>query len=169
MRRIYFLIPSVESARRIVSELLLSHVGERHIHIVARKGTVLEDLPEAKLARSSDLTPSIEAWRPGHLRGDCRPACRYVPLAGLVLGGGALLGLTLFGAGSGVWMSCMAGAGLPNSHLEKFEKAVSPGELLMIDVPRNRFEEIKELAKRHHPEAELEWVDSDISLRSNPT
>jgi hypothetical protein len=36
MRRIYFLVPSVESAHAIVDELLLNHVEEHHIHVVAR-------------------------------------------------------------------------------------------------------------------------------------
>jgi hypothetical protein len=34
MRRIYFLVPSVASARLIVDELLLARIEERHIHIV---------------------------------------------------------------------------------------------------------------------------------------
>lgn len=86
------------------------------------------------------------------------------PSAGLVFGGGALLGLTLFWAG-GAWMSSMVGVGMPNSHIEKYEKAIAAGELLMmIDVPRDRIEEIEELVTRHHPEAELEGVDPNIPL-----
>ena len=36
MRRIYFLVPTVASARSIVDELLLNLVEQRHIHILAR-------------------------------------------------------------------------------------------------------------------------------------
>lgn len=86
------------------------------------------------------------------------------PPAGLVFGGGALLGLT-FGAGFGAWMSSMVGVGMPNRHIEKYEKAIAAGELLMMtDVPRDRIEEIEELVTRHHPEAELEGVDPNIPL-----
>jgi hypothetical protein len=36
MRRIYFLVPSVPSAKRIVDELLLARIRPSHIHVVAR-------------------------------------------------------------------------------------------------------------------------------------
>ncbi|HET9023545.1 MAG TPA: DUF1269 domain-containing protein, partial [Burkholderiaceae bacterium] len=45
MRRIYFLLPDVASARAIVNELLLARIEERRIHVLAREGTPLEDLP----------------------------------------------------------------------------------------------------------------------------
>lgn len=148
-----------------MSELILSHVEERHIHIVAGEGTALEDLPEAKLAQSSDLIPSIE--RGVAAGGICGAIAGLMaitfPPMDLVLGGGALLGLTLFGAGFGAWMSSMVGVGLPNSHIEKYEKAIASGQLLiMIDAPRDRVEKIEELVKRHHPEADLEGVDPNI-------
>ena len=60
MRRIYFLVPSVASARAIVNDLLLARIAERHIHVLAREGTALEDLPPARLAQTSDLVPSLE-------------------------------------------------------------------------------------------------------------
>lgn len=87
------------------------------------------------------------------------------PPAGLVLGGGALLGLTLFGAGFGAWMSSMVGVGLPSGRIARYEQAVADGALLMmVDVPRDRVEEIEALVTRHHPDVELEGVDPDIPL-----
>ena len=35
MRRLYFLIPDVDSAKTIVDELLIARVEERHMHIAA--------------------------------------------------------------------------------------------------------------------------------------
>ncbi len=162
MRRIYFLVPSVASARAIVDELLLARVEQRHIHIVAREGTPLEDLPEAGIAQTSDLIPAIEkGLAAGGLSGLLAGALAVTfPPAGLVLGGGALLGLTAFGAGFGAWMSSMVGIGLPSGRLKPFEDAIARGELLMmIDVPRDRVEEIEAVVRRHHPEAELEGVE----------
>ena len=43
MRRLYFLVPDIEHTRTIVDELLLARVDEKHIHIVAKEGTPLED------------------------------------------------------------------------------------------------------------------------------
>jgi len=167
MRRIYFLVPSVASAKAIVDELLLARIEERHIHIVAREGTPLEDLPEAGVAQSSDLVPALQKGvAAGGLSGLLAGALAVTfPPAGLVLGGGALLGLTLFGVGFGAWMSGMVGIGLPSSRIEKFETAIARGELLMmIDVPRARVEEIEALVKRHHPESELEGIDANIPI-----
>lgn len=167
MRRIYFLVPSVASARSIVDELLLTRIEERHIHIVAREGTPLEELPQARLAQSSDLVPALQRGvAAGGLSGLLAGVLAMTfPPAGLVLGGGALVGLTLFGAGFGVWMSGMIGIGLPSSRIERYEHAVAAGQLLlMIDVPRVRVAEIEALVARHHPDAELEGVDPNIPI-----
>lgn len=167
MRRIYFLVPSVVSAKTIVDDLLLARIEEPHIHIVAREGTPLEDLPEAGVAQRSDLVPALQRGvAAGGLSGLLAGALAVTfPPAGLVLGGGALLGLTLFGAGFGAWMSGMVGIGLPSSRIEKFETAIARGDLLMmIDVPRARVEEIEALVKRHHPESELEGIDPNIPI-----
>jgi hypothetical protein len=165
MRRIYFLVPTVPSAKAIVNDLLLARIEERHIHVLAKEGTPLEDLPEAKLAQKSDLIPSLERGAAaGGLTGLLAGVVAVTfPPAGLVLGGGALLGITLFGAGFGAWMSSMVGVGLPSSRLKEFESAIARGELLMmIDVPRDRVDDIEALVKRHHPEAELEGLEPNI-------
>ena len=167
MRRIYFLVPSVALAKAIVDELLLARVEQRHIHIVAREDTPLENLPEAGVAQRSDLVPALEkGLAAGGLSGLLAGALAVTfPPAGLVLGGGALLGLTLFGAGFGAWMSSMVGIGLPSSRLEKFESAIEAGQLLLlIDVPRARVQEIEALITRHHPQAELEGIDPNIPI-----
>jgi hypothetical protein len=167
MRRIYFLVPSVPSAQAIVDALLLARVEERHIHIVAREGTELEDLPEAGVAQRSDLIPAIEKGvAAGGISGLLAGALAVTfPPAGLVLGGGAVAGLALFGSGFGAWMSGMVGAGLPSSRLERFESAIEAGQLLMmIDVPRGRVEATEALVRQHHPEAELEGTEPNMPL-----
>jgi len=165
MRRIYFLAPSVASTRAIVNDLLLARIEERHIHVLAKEGTPLEDLPEAKLAQASDLIPSLERGAAaGGLTGLLAGLVAVTfPPAGLALGGGALLGIALLGTGFGAWMSAMVGGGIPSSRLTQFEGAIARGELLMmIDVPRERVEEIEAVITRHHPEAELEGLEPNI-------
>ena len=167
MRRIYFLVPSVASARLIVDELLLARIEARHIHVIAREDTPLENLPQANVAQNTDLVPALQRGvAAGGLAGLLAGLLAVtLPPAGLVLGGGALLGLTLFGAGFGAWMSSMVGIGLPNSRIEKFQKAIADGELLMmIDVSPLRVEEIEALVTLHHAEAELEGADPNIPL-----
>jgi hypothetical protein len=165
MRRLYFLVPSVDSAKQIVDELLLARIEERHLHVIAKEGTSMEDLPEATLAQKSDVVPALErgiaiGGATGILAGIV--AVTFPP-AGLVLGGGAMLAIGLAGAGYGAVMSTMIGVSAPNSRIKQFQDAIEKGELLMmVDVPKARVEEIEELVKKHHPEAEVEGTEPTI-------
>jgi len=165
MRRLYFLLPDVECARLVVDDLLLNHIEERHIHLLARRGTPMEDLPTASVAQRTDLIPALErgvavGGATGALAGLVAVA---VPPAGLVLGGGAVLGLAVAGAGLGAWMSSLMGISTPNSQLKRFEKAIEDGHILMmVDVPVERVEETEELVRRHHPEADIGGTEPTI-------
>ena len=165
MRRIYFLLPDVDVARKIVDELLLSRIAEKDIHVIAREGTEMADLPEASLAQKSDVIPAFErgiavGGATGLLAG---VAAVTFPPAGLVLGGGALLGIALAGTGFGALMSTMIGVSAPNSRHAQFEEAIKNGELLMlVDVPKARVDEIEELVKQHHPDADIEGTEPTI-------
>lgn len=167
MRRLYFLVPSIESASQIVDELLLARIEERHIHIVGKDHHAMHDahLPEADLMQTSDFIPAIErglafGGATGLLAGI---AAVTFPPAGLVLGGGAILGISVMGAGVGAWVSGMIGVSVPNTQLHDFEAAVEKGELLMIiDVPKPRVDEVTDLVKRHHPEAEVEGTEPTL-------
>lgn len=165
MRRIYFLVPDYDTAKKIVDELLLARLEERHIHVIAKEGAPMEELPEATFLQKSDFVPAIErgmtiGGAEGILLG--LVAVTFPP-AGLVLGGGAVLAMALAGAGVGAWLSSMVGISLPNSCLKKFEDAVEEGEYLMLlDVPKDRVVEIEELVKKHHPEADLGGTEPTI-------
>ena len=165
MRRLYFLVPNVDSARKINDELLLARVEERHIHVIAKEGTPMEDLPEAKLAQRSDVVPALER---GITIGGATGIVAGIiavtfPPAGLALGGGAILGIGLAGVGFGALMSTMIGVDVSNTRIERFQDAIQKGELLMmVDVPKTRVEEIDDLVKKHHPEAEIEGTEPTI-------
>ena len=134
MRRIYFLVPTVVSAQAIVDDLLLSRIEERHIHVVAREDTALKDLPEANVAQNTDLVPALQRGAAaGGLSGLLAGLIAITfPPAGLVIGGGALLGMTVFGAGFGAWMSSMIGVRLPNSRIDQYQKAIEECQLLLM-------------------------------------
>ena len=167
MRRLYFLIPTVDSAKTIVDELLLSRIEQRHMHIAAADHHALieANLPEANLLQESDFVPAVErglaiGGATGILAGIAAVA---LPGVGLVLGGGAILGIGLAGAGVGAWLSSMIGISVPSTRLTEFEDAIKEGSLLMmVDVPKTRVEEITALIKQHHPEAEIEGTEPVI-------
>lgn len=167
MRRLYFLIPTVDSAKTIVDELLLARVEQRHMHIAAadHHALTVANLPEANLLQESDFVPAVErglaiGGATGILAGIAAVA---LPGVGLVLGGGAILGIGLAGAGLGAWASGMIGISAPSTRLTEFEEAIKEGSLLMmVDVPKTRVEEITALIKQHHPEAEIEGTEPII-------
>ncbi len=156
MRRIYFLLPDLETTRTIVDELLLARVEERQIHVLARRDTPLPDLPEATFLQKTDFVPALEqGLAVGGATGMLASLVAVALPTGLVLGGGAVLAMSLFGAGVGAWCSSMIGAGIGSRRLKDFEKAIEAGEILMmVDVRRDRVEEIEGLIRKHHPDAD---------------
>jgi heme/copper-type cytochrome/quinol oxidase subunit 2 len=58
-RRIYWLLPHLSSARRIMDDLLLARVSERYIHFVASEGTDLTGLHAANVLQTSDMVASV--------------------------------------------------------------------------------------------------------------
>lgn len=164
MRRIYFLVPDIATTKKIVDELLLARVEERHIHVLARRGTPLEDLPEASFLQKTDFVPALEqGLAVGGGTGLLAGLAAVALPTGLVIGGGAVLAISLLGAGLGAWASSMIGAGIGSRRLKEFEEAIEGGQLLvMVDVPRERVPAIEELVRKHHPEAKCGGTDPTV-------
>ncbi len=164
-RRIYWLLPDLASARRTMDDLLLARIGVQHMHFLAREDVDLTGLHAANLLQTSDLVRSAQM--------------------GLVVGGGvgaiAGLGAAMFpivgdepqwammavlgvlGALFGAWASSMIGASTPSHRLQRFERAIADGQiLLMVDMPRSRVEEVEALLEKRHPEGRFEGVEPDI-------
>lgn len=162
MRRLYFLVPDIGSARKIVNELLLARIEERRIHVLAKRNTPMEDLPEASLLQKSDFIPAVE--RGLALGGGTGTLAGLVaislPAAGPVIAGGILLATALAGAGVGAWIGGMVGMNVGNTRLKKFEDAIENGKfLMMVDVPRERVEAITQMIRTHDPEADVKGVE----------
>ena len=164
MKRIYFLVPNIEITRKVVNDLLLARIDERHLHVLAKRGTPLEDLPEASILQKKDLIPALQQGVAlGGLTGALAGIVAVALPTGLVLGGGAVMALSLAGAGVGGWASSMIGSSVDNRQIQQFEAAIERGEfLMMVDVPRARVEEVEELIMNHHPEVECEGTEPTI-------
>jgi len=165
MMRLYFLVPDVTTTHKIVDRLLLARVEERHIHVLAKRGTALEKLPEASLLQKTDFVPAVERGLAmggvaGTLAGLVAVA---LPPGGTVIAGGIILGSALAGAGIGAWLGGMVGMNIGSTRLKQFEDAIERGALLMmVDVPRTRVDEITETIKSHHPSAEVRGTEPII-------
>ena len=166
MRRIYFLAPDISVTKYIVDELLLARIEERYIHIIAKRGTPLEDLPEASLLQKSDFIPAVEqgvaiGGATGMLAGLVAIA---LPATAPVIAGGVLLGGALAGASMGAWLGGMVGMNVGNRRIKEFEDAIEAGELLvLVDVPVDRVEEIESWILQHLPQVMIEVTELEIT------
>jgi hypothetical protein len=163
MRRLYFLLPDLATTTKVVEEMLLARVDERHIHVIASEGTPLASLPEASLIQKSDFVPAME--RGIALGGGTGVMAGLAALAlpGVVIAGGALLAMGLVGAGMGAWLGGMIGMDVENSHIRKFHDSVESGHILvLVDVPKSRVEEIESAVKQHHPDVDFEGTEPTI-------
>ena len=164
-RRLYFLLPNVARARQAVDELLLARIDDSHIHVLAKDGIPLGDLPQANLLQRSDFVHGVElgisvGGATGVLAG--LVAITFPP-GGIALGGWTVLACALAGAVIGAWVAGMIGTDVPNSQLREFEEAVEQGQILMmVDVPRGKVDDVTRMIKRHHPEADMHGIEPTI-------
>ncbi len=162
-KRIYWLLPSLGSARRTMDELLLARITEHHIHFVAREGASMDGLHAANVLQTSDL---VGAAQTGALVGAGLGAAGGVVVAYAASAGspeGVVMGLAALGAVLGTWSSSMIGSSTPSRRLRRFEQAVADGQyLLIVDVPKARVSEIEGLLERTHPEAHFEGLEPNV-------
>ncbi|MBK6960538.1 MAG: DUF1269 domain-containing protein [Gammaproteobacteria bacterium] len=138
MKRLCFLSPDLDHARKVVVDLKDNGIPEKHIYAVAKYGIALEDLP--------DTGPEADDFLAGYERGIALGGTAGIfagltalafPPTGIIVGGGLVLLLGLLGAGVGGMMTGLAGAAFPSSRLKQFEEAIDQGKILiMVDVPK---------------------------------
>jgi len=163
-KRIYWLLPDLDSARRCMNELLLARVSDSYIHFVASEGADMTGLQAANILQTSDLVQSAQT---GLLIGAGIGAAGGVVAAYELASTAApaLVVITLAGLGAalGTWASSMIGSSTPSRRLRRFEAAIAQGQyLLMVDVPRSRVTEIEALLEATHPEAHFEGLEPNV-------
>jgi len=161
VRRIYFLTTSTDSARRITDELLLGRVVETDIHILTHTDHLSEELPEEETSDESDFVPALfKGLGLGGVTGLILGlVIAVVPFFGIgveaLTGTPFLAVMVIFGALMGAFASAIVGVSIVNPSLERFEKALDEGKILvMVDVPRDRVDELADRVKRAEPGAE---------------
>lgn len=163
MRRIYFLAPDLATTHKIVDELRSEGIEDNDIHVLAKRDTPLEDLPEAGISIKTDFLPAVE--RGIALGGTTGLLAGLIGLrlAGFAIAGGPLFGVIIAGATIGSMMTGLMGMNSGNTRLKKFEDAIEKGELLvLVDIPKERIEEVKQMVIKHHPEVEFEGIEPII-------
>ena len=152
----YVTLPDLASARQLANDLLLARIEDRHMHFLARRGTDLGELHEASYLQKTDtvhgaFTGLVIGGIVGVLVG---LLLVYFPPGGASVQLVAVLIAAIVGAFLGIWLASMVGLQVPNSRLRGFEQELQEGKiLLMLDVPAGRYEEVRAVIARTHPEA----------------
>ena len=155
-RRLYFVLPDVESARTMLNDMLLARIECRHIHFLSKRGSLPDDLPEASVMQKTDIVHGAQTGLAiGAIVGAAAGFLLVMfPPEGVTLKLMAVLAVALGGALFGTWASSMVASSVPNSRLKPFENAIESGKvLMMVDVPMTHTQEICDLVARRHPEA----------------
>jgi hypothetical protein len=156
-RRLYFLLPDVDSARRMLDEMLLARIEVGHIHVLGKRGELPPDLPEANFMQKTDFVHGAQL---GFGIGGLAGIAIGLLVVAFTAEGASLRPVTvliaaLLGAMFGAWTSSMAASSVPNSRLKRFHDDIERGKvLMMVDVPMSRVQEISDLVARRHSEAE---------------
>jgi hypothetical protein len=155
-RRLYFMLPDVNSARAMLDEMLLARIPVQRIHFLAKRGMLPADLPEASVLQKTDLVHGAQLGvvigaAAGLIGG--LAAVMYPP-EGLSVQLVVVLSGCVAGALLGAWISSMAASAVPNTKLKAFHPEIERGRvLMMVDVPMRRAGEIADLVAKRHPEA----------------
>lgn len=152
-RRLYFLLPDVEHASRIISELILAGIPQKKIHTISDRKQDSVLLPNSIKHKRFDKHFITEwlVWRSNLL-------LFFVSMAALVY---------LLTLAPNMWFTIPVAimtftfvGGLifaervPNVHIEEFKSALAHGEILLtVDVPITQVNKIEHLIQDHHPEA----------------
>ena len=156
-RRLYFLLPNVDSARRMLDEMLLARIDVGHIHFLGRRGELPPDLPEASFLQKTDFVHGAQL---GFGIGGVAGIASGLLIVTFAPEGASMRLVTvliaaLLGAMFGAWTASMAASAVPNSRLKRFHAGIERGKILMmVDVPMSRVQEFADLVARRHSEAE---------------
>ncbi|WP_404369110.1 hypothetical protein [Marinobacter sp.] len=163
MRRLFYLVSSIESAKEISDDLHREGVSDWRFHIISRDeaGLYTHKLQSAGVADRTDLVRYVQR---GALVGLVLGLAFVLPLAifgFLGLPAAAWIALVVFLAVAGGWLGGFGGIQGENYRIAPFHDDIKAGKhLVMVDVPKEHIPKVKELMKKHHPEAELEGQDS---------
>jgi hypothetical protein len=165
MKRIYFLLPQIEMTKKVVDELLLQRIDIDHIHVLAKRGTWMDNLPEASYLQKTDLIPAMEqGLLTGGFTGIVVAVVALSMTGAPILNGMTLLISTLVGAVFGAYVSGMVGSSVGNRQLKKFDQAINEDGafLMMVDLPMSRIQEIEQIIKKSNPAAMCKGTEPTI-------
>jgi len=160
VKRLYFLVPDVDNATQIVKAMKDMGVVDEGMHVLVKDQEKLQmtQLLEANVFQTTDLLRALVrgAILGGFLGLIAGTLIVKFPPEEFMLGGGTIVAATIFGLLFGAWSSSLIGISVPNPMIEKFERAVEAGGIMMlVDIPNERENEVVDFMKVYHPETTI--------------
>lgn len=166
MKRLFYLVDSIDSVEDISNDLHDRGITDWRFHIVSKDeaGLYTHRLHSASILDRTDLARFVER---GVLVGLLFVVVVVLPMALFNVFGwptAAWVALAVFAVIAGGWIAGFGGINAENYRIRRFHKDIQEGRyLVMVDVPKANVEEMKELMKKNHPEAELQGEDSSFN------
>lgn len=156
-RRLYFVLPDIETSRKVERALLLAHVESRQMHFLGKRGVDMKDLPEATAAQKTNLLRGLYiGFFAGVITGLLAGLYLYFTpdTLGMQIPPFVIFICASLGAILGAWISGpLIGASTPNSSIQSYAPLLQKGHVLLIlDVPPKRSEEIRVLIDSISPQ-----------------
>ena len=161
-RRLYFILPSVDTAEALFDQLLLKRIPISHMHFIADEKVDLKDLPVASTLQQKDILHSmLIGVGIGAIIGIVGGFIAH-GVMNIAIGGG-MLAAVLIGAILGGWSASMIGLMVPNNRHKDFLADIEKGDILfLVDVPKERLHEIEEFVGKSFPQANYRGIEPTI-------
>lgn len=137
-QKLYFIFKDTDEASSAVALLEEELGGTEHIGVICEDANLkLESLPQASIDERSDLANALKRGASiGGVAGALAGLTAIAfPPSGVVLGGAALLGLSVAGSTFGAWAASLIGVSEDHPLVEEFQTRLSKGEaIVLVDV-----------------------------------
>jgi hypothetical protein len=166
--RLYFLVPDLPTAHRVIDELHRIGIKENQTGVVASSLVPVDDLHEASVWDTSELGKGIERGiSVGGVAGLLGGLLAVTfPPAGLALAGSAVVATTAAGASMGALISGLIAKDLPRPDIEALEGEIAEGRLLILaDVPPRLQSRILDRIKAIYPRAVIDLAPAATTLQ----
>jgi hypothetical protein len=161
-RKLYFMLENIDAARRMMQELLLARIDDKHMGFYAKSRELLGDLPETSVMdRTYVVRGALVGFliyaALGFLSGlvvvsvpDPWFPSWYVPASAATI----ITTTTVIGAIIGGIWTALVSLALPHELLQRFRQDIDNGRVLMVvRVEPERCAEIRDLVTKRYPQA----------------
>lgn len=173
MKRLYLLVPDIDNATQIINALKEMGIVNEGMHVIVKdienqQKLEMTQVLEAGVLETTDFKHALlRGLIAGSLLGLSAgtllilfPPQEFLEFS---LGAGTVIGITALGGLFGAWASTLIGISIPNSAVQKLEKAVEAGGIMMIvDIPNVQEKQIRHFMHTYHPESSIHGLQKKL-------